>query len=210
MSVIKVHKKSRAFVSFYPDCLYEKSLSWNAKGLFAYLMSKPTGWKINISHLVKEGKAGRDKIYNIINELIEFGYVQKFQNQDPLTKRFTGIEYVIFEEKTSRNAEPLPESPEMEKPFLENPDTAQPDLENPTLVKSIYSNKEIREEEAEERGNFPDWEIKDENSSAPFFENDACIGKVLTQNQKSVIGGLAANLRNFRASFGRFPEFSCQ
>ena len=56
--------------------LEDERLSYEAKGLLAYLLSKPDGWEINPKHLAKVGGCGRDKITRILNELRQAGYIE--------------------------------------------------------------------------------------------------------------------------------------
>jgi hypothetical protein len=50
-------------------------LSWEARGILAYLLSKPDGWVCRNYDLENNGPAGRDKIKRILKELKEFGYM---------------------------------------------------------------------------------------------------------------------------------------
>lgn len=73
MSIVRVCKRSQFIVIDY-DALSDLSPSWEAKGLHGYLLSRPDSWKVSVSHLVKHGqRAGRDKIYRMLAELIEHG-----------------------------------------------------------------------------------------------------------------------------------------
>ena len=52
-------------------------LSWKARGLLAYLLSKPPNWKVIISHLVTQGSDGKAAIVAGLDELEGFGYLKR-------------------------------------------------------------------------------------------------------------------------------------
>lgn len=51
------------------DVAQNNNLSWEARGVLAYLLSKPDGWEINVNDLRQQ--CGRDKVYAILGELRE-------------------------------------------------------------------------------------------------------------------------------------------
>lgn len=59
--------------------LYDKNISLRAKGLYAYLFSKPDGWNFHINIMEEELKESRNQIYSAIKELIESGYIIRRQ-----------------------------------------------------------------------------------------------------------------------------------
>jgi DNA-binding MarR family transcriptional regulator len=79
-----------------PFFLSDERLTWKAKGLLAYLLSKPSNWRVYIADLVKRSKDGRDAVYSAIKELETCGYVERRQTRDE-ANRITGMETVIYE-----------------------------------------------------------------------------------------------------------------
>ena len=55
--------------------LFNKEITYEAKGLCLFLLSRSEGYKIRLKTLVNESPAGRDKVSRIVNELIEQGYL---------------------------------------------------------------------------------------------------------------------------------------
>ena len=49
----------------------DETISWGAKGLLAYLLSKPNDWTIILTDLVKRSTDGRYAVRNLVNELVE-------------------------------------------------------------------------------------------------------------------------------------------
>lgn len=74
--------------------LQDQNLSFETKGLIVYLLSMKSGWKIGVKHLMKfsKGKAGRDKIYKMLNEAIELGYMKR----DYVTPPGSNLRRVVY------------------------------------------------------------------------------------------------------------------
>lgn len=53
----------------------DKRLSWEARGIMAFLLTKPDGWKINRENLVNEGIAGGTVVRRVLRELTCCGYL---------------------------------------------------------------------------------------------------------------------------------------
>lgn len=78
---VRVHRKER-FTSVSNDIINNKEMSWEARGLLIYLLSKPPEWIIRNADLIKQSPAGRDKITSIIQELVRHGYIFRWQTRD--------------------------------------------------------------------------------------------------------------------------------
>ena len=78
------------------ELLNDPNISLKAKGLFAYLQSKPDGWSFSREKISRQTKDGRDSISSALQELEENGYLQRIQvrNQNGI---FTGYDYVLHE-----------------------------------------------------------------------------------------------------------------
>lgn len=119
----------------------DKRLSWEARGLLAYLLVKPDDWQVNVTNLVNQSPGGRDRVYRILKELIEHHYIQRNEVRDG--GKIVGYEYLVFEEPyTSEPSqmELLPGEPDTEntdtvEPLPEKPDTVLPDTENTDITK---------------------------------------------------------------------------
>jgi hypothetical protein len=53
----------------------DKRLSWGARGLMGYLLSRPDTWQMRLYDLVAHGPEGQQKIRRLISELKTAGYV---------------------------------------------------------------------------------------------------------------------------------------
>lgn len=74
MAIIRIHKAERYSVTINRYGLEDPRLSFKAKGLLAYLMTKPDDWTVNSRHLAAVGPDKRDAILNAFDELGECGY----------------------------------------------------------------------------------------------------------------------------------------
>lgn len=119
-TVFRVQKdKENPYVMLNKEFLDNDKLSWKAKGLLTYLLSKPDDWRIIISDLIKKSTDGRDCVYSIIKELIKEGYIIRKSNRE--NGKYSGLEYIILETPTIAMDCPLPENPNMVKEDMVNP-----------------------------------------------------------------------------------------
>lgn len=104
MSIIRVASRSQ-YVVLDQGTAADVSLSWEAKGLHLYLLSRPDSWKVNPEQLAAIGSAGRDKVYRLLKELMRHGYAVRNSLRNA-TGQIVDHEYVIYEK-------PLPENKEV-------------------------------------------------------------------------------------------------
>ena len=65
------------FTTVPNNVINDERLSWKAKGLFAYFVSKPTDWVIRKSDLVKRSTDGVTSMRSARKELEEAGYLKR-------------------------------------------------------------------------------------------------------------------------------------
>lgn len=75
------------------SCLNNPNLSWQAKGLYVYLISLEDE-DIKLSNVIKQSTGGRDATRNCINELKKYGYILTGQSRDPDDGTYNGYEYL--------------------------------------------------------------------------------------------------------------------
>lgn len=76
MTTIRI-KKNNNYSTVYNKPFSNKGLSWEARGLLAYLLTKPDDWTIMLGDLVKQGDAKMFKIRRMLKELEKVGHVQR-------------------------------------------------------------------------------------------------------------------------------------
>jgi hypothetical protein len=100
-------------------------LSFEARGVLAYVLMKPDDWELQITDVMREGNIGRDKAYRILDELIRAGYAERLDGRDEDGK--FGHNFIVIHEQ----------------PCTENPDTVKPDTEEPYPENPDHTNKGI-------------------------------------------------------------------
>ncbi len=124
-TIIRARRRHR-FVILDQRAVEDSRLSWAARGLLAYLLSRPDDWRVLINDLRKRGDLGRDGIYKLLRELREAGYV-RFQRSRDAQDRIRGGTYLVQEIPGS----PHPDLPDTAEPDTAEPDTAEPDTAEP-------------------------------------------------------------------------------
>ena len=108
------------------DILNDNKLSFGAKGLYAYLQSKPENWRFSVERMGSQTKEGRTAIKSSIKEL-EKANLLKRKPARSINGKWNGYDYTLYE-----------------KPLTENPSTVKPLTENiVTLSKKDISKKDI-------------------------------------------------------------------
>ena len=78
-NIIRVSKDSEnPYVMMNKLFLSETKLSWKAKGVLSYLLSKPDDWKVIIESLIKQSTDGECSTRSALKELKEFNYLQRY------------------------------------------------------------------------------------------------------------------------------------
>lgn len=120
----------------------DHSLSFEARGVMAYLLSKPDDWTITLANLMTEGAIGRDKARRILGELTEARYLEQGQPRASEGK-FGPLTYRLHEEPQPVTEKPSAVAPVTEKPSTDKPLTAEPLTANPHhTYKEILQNTE--------------------------------------------------------------------
>lgn len=116
-------KKDRAYSVVANAPFNNTSLSWKARGILAYLLTKPDDWEIVVADLLNQSeKDGRESLRGGLNELREAGYLVLVDRRDE-NGRFLGRGYDLHE---SPGAVETPQEPAV--PEQPQPAEAQPGL----------------------------------------------------------------------------------
>lgn len=75
--------KTRNYTVINNTVLRDKRLTWEAKGLAAYLLSQPDDWHVNANHLWQESANGLGTVKRILQELEHNGYLQRTRTRTP-------------------------------------------------------------------------------------------------------------------------------
>lgn len=107
------------------DLLNSSDISFKAKGLYAYIQSKPENWEFSAERISKQVKEGLPSVVSALKELENFGYLvrKRYQNN----RGFWVVDYLLYE-----------------IPIEENLYTGNPIQENPIIGNTTnYSNKDF-------------------------------------------------------------------
>ena len=127
-----IRERHRSGFSILSNKIWDDNkLSVEAKGTLGYLLSRPPNWRVRPTQVARKLRLGRDKLYRIINECIEAGYVVRQQERKGGV--FKSVTYYV------RDVASL-SSTGLSDAALSN--TAQPDTENQeALLKNENSTK---------------------------------------------------------------------
>ena len=128
MPILKISKRDRPFLMMDKRPLSDTRLSWKAKGLLAYLLSKPDDWEVWVNDLTKHSTDGEHAVRSAIQELRDAGYIsyERVRQEDGTLGPSS---YLVKE---------LPQGgfqePNCENPNLDNHHHTKNDLTNTTSI----------------------------------------------------------------------------
>jgi hypothetical protein len=83
MSIIRGPRPSDNYAQIHNAALADGRLSFKARGLLAYLLSRPPGWKTSVERLAEMGKDGEAGIKSGLKELEKYGYLRRHRGRTP-------------------------------------------------------------------------------------------------------------------------------
>ena len=78
------------------ELLNNPEVSLRAKGLFAFLQSKPENWKFSVERIASQLKEGKQAIRKALQALEKAGYLKRVLTYDDENKRLTGYDYILY------------------------------------------------------------------------------------------------------------------
>lgn len=112
--------------------LRDRTLSFRARGILAYVLSLPDGAKCNVHQLTRLSLEGRDAIRTALAELVEAAYVKRVKNRDANgTWRW---EMTVYDRpQTGDNVtEPGPRKPSTDNPAITTNKTPHITVDDPS------------------------------------------------------------------------------
>lgn len=124
--IVRVAKdRSNPYALIHNGILNDVRLSWKARGVAAYLLSKPDDWRITHKAIAAAGPDGARAVLSAMKELEDAGYLHRSrqQREDGRWESFV----TLFEVPTPscENAHPVPSA---RKPTLGEPSFGEPTL----------------------------------------------------------------------------------
>jgi len=111
--IMKIKKIETNFTQVSNNPLNDNRLSWKAKGVFAYLYSKPDDWDFSSDRIKNDSSDGRDSLLAGLKELELTGYLHRIKN--PTGKVSYILDYDPKSEKPIQGPEPKSDIPTMGK-----------------------------------------------------------------------------------------------
>ena len=130
-----VKNKDNPYVMIDRRPIDNPNLSFKAKGILTYLMSRPDGWEVSVADLFNHAKDGEDAIRSGLAELRAAGHMRYVREREK--GRITGMLIEVYE---------MPGS----LPHADFPDVEKPDVENPTQVLNVLSSNESISDKTQE------------------------------------------------------------
>jgi hypothetical protein len=106
----------KRWVTIDQRAIEDARLSWAARGLLVYLLSKPDDWQVRVKDLQRRGDLGRDGIYKLLAVLRRFHYL-RYEKNRTRDGRVRGGSYAVYE-----------------VPYTDSPETALADTARPGPV----------------------------------------------------------------------------
>ena len=128
----KIRKQyQRGFTTLDNTPLNDEHLTWKAKGLFAYLWSKPDDWDYRVTEVAKHAVDGIGSTSTGVNELEKAGYLKRTQKNE---------NGVFGDSVWTLSEKPIFKNPIAENPITDNASTGKPYTENPQLLNTDLLN----------------------------------------------------------------------
>ncbi len=146
--VIRVRKRPNNFVMIDKTFLEDDRLSFKAKGILAYLLSKPDNWKVIVGNLVKYSKDGKSAVYAGLKELKECGYYVKTPIRSEDGRRISRWESTVYEMPDSLLSDFQEiDNEEIENQYLENRERNNNYYNNKLNINNNHVSLSVREED---------------------------------------------------------------
>lgn len=128
MTIIRSPRPDAGWYALDRRIAEDSRLSWAARGLLVFLLTKPDHWRVSVAHLVTQGNLGRDAVRGLLRELIEAGYITRVEARTT-GGEFGGPVYFVHES-------PQTDSPETGFPAPVKPGTVDPPLDKTKALDS--------------------------------------------------------------------------
>ena len=140
--IIRAKRESKSFALVDKNFINDKRLSYKAKGILVYILSKPDDWKVVIRDLINNAADGKASIYAGLKELERYGYYVKEPVRDEDGRRILDWTSMVYEVPVFDEKEEV-EKEEVEKEEVENQEVEKRD-DNNNDINNNYDNKNYR------------------------------------------------------------------
>ena len=128
--IIRAERKEK-FTVVSNIALEDTRLSFRAKGILVFILSKPDRWQVSERHLAEQGPDGRSAVASALTELEEAGYLRRTRSRQP--DGTFAWESMIFDEPQPAN-EPEPAEEAQPAPTAEVDHSDPPGSQRSTMA----------------------------------------------------------------------------
>ncbi len=156
-------EKDQSYFVVANEPFNDERLSWGARGILAYLLSKPDTWQSHQRDLVRQGPDGETRVKKYQQELAKFGYLRRLKKRDKkgkirwVTELYESPELNShFIQNLATSGKPPSGKPPSGKPSSGKPSSGKPSSGNPLSGKPpslVNTEKESTEKENTEKEN---------------------------------------------------------
>lgn len=111
--IIRVAHRPR-YTAVANETVEDARLTWEARGLLFFLLSKPDHWQVNREHLAKQAPNGETVVRRVLRELQTLGYLERVRVNGPDGK--LQWEAVVYEHPPTIGGKPTSGEPTCGEP----------------------------------------------------------------------------------------------
>jgi hypothetical protein len=147
------------------EVLCDSQLSFKAKGIFAYMQSKPHDWDFSCHRIINETADGRDSVTSGLSELEEKGYLERRKRKNPMGQ--WEYEHVLVIPNAEKPCQGIADQGIADQGIA--------DQEKPANKKEIYTKKyiqrnNIKKEDSTQLSTFADFPNNEPNQVDQLFQ----------------------------------------
>jgi hypothetical protein len=80
--IVRAARPHQNFTVVHNEVIEDARLSWKARGLLVYLLSKPDHWRTTTAHLASQSAEGIHSVRTGLSELALYGYIKRLKKQN--------------------------------------------------------------------------------------------------------------------------------
>jgi len=113
--IVRLEREDGKYFTARKEWAQDTELSWQARGVLAYLFTHTDGWEVRVGDIVKNGPCQKYKIRSVMKELEEAGYLQREkERQEDGTFDWVSVIHEV-PTRTESGVDPSPNDSSMEE-----------------------------------------------------------------------------------------------
>lgn len=188
------------------EILNLKNLSFKAKGIYGYLISKPDGWNFSVKGLSSQSKDGLDAVRSGVKELEDLKYLRR-QAVKSKGGQWDGYDYYIYDEPYSVEGLPVEDFTVVGKPDdgkLGNPSNTV--LSNTDLSKTKGRAQNKNSAPPEDKSEQDLFGKKPKANSKILFKNSAYFEMSIFKTKLKELDAVGVDLEFYHRQINNWSE----